>query len=54
MSVENLISLFSTQFVPFRGLKGRKKGMLVKYEKNNLHPKTNSIYHIFINYVFIN
>ena len=26
-------SNFSIQFVPFRGLKGRKKGMLVKYEK---------------------
>ena len=26
------MSIFSNQFVPFRGLKGRKKGMLVKYE----------------------
>ena len=24
--------IFSIQFVPFRGLKGRKKGMLVNYE----------------------
>ena len=25
---------FSIQIVPFRGLKGRKKGMLVKNERN--------------------
>ena len=41
IGVENLIIYFSIQFVPFRGLKGRKKGMLVNYERIESRKRKN-------------